>query len=368
VERPPRPRRRPGRLHPIQNTFDSYWHTAAYEPYTLEDRERLEAALSNAKGVRRRRVQQASATHHRPVQAPARGAYEQLHLLAKPHQQRVLDTLALRREVFDEHRHLVVAATGTGKTVMAALDYARLCRTGEPRPRLLFVAHREQILMQALATFRNALRDPNFGQVLSGAAGAPAKDAHVFAMVQALHNRLGHVPSGSYDVIYIDEAHHGAASSWREIIEHFCPREIVGLTATPERKDGVAIAQLFGGEYTTELRLWEAVDDQLLVPFQYVGVDDGTDLRQWHGTEVSTRSALFLALHRGPPASTPNRRSLESWVESPANMRALGFCVTVDHAIFMAEQFTQIGLHADYLSGEHDPTHRDAVLSKLSAG
>ena len=87
-----------------------------------------------------------------------------------------------------------------------------------------------------------------------------------------------------YDVVYIDEAHHGSASSWREVIEHFNPREIVGLTATPERTDGVGIADLFGGEYTTELRLWEAVDDQLLAPFEYVGVDDGTDLRQlaWH--------------------------------------------------------------------------------------
>jgi superfamily II DNA or RNA helicase/HKD family nuclease len=359
----------PGVFTRIQNTFDSYWHTAAYEPYTLEDRERLEAALFDARGYA---VDAFSKQAQRTIDQykhQLAEVYEQLHLLAKPHQQRVLDTLALRREVFDEHRHLVVAATGTGKTVMAALDYVQLCRAGERRPRLLFVAHREQILMQALATFRNALRDPNFGEVLSGAAGAPANDAHVFAMVQTLHNRLEHVPSDSYDVIYIDEAHHVAASSWREVIEHFRPREIVGLTATPERTDGVAIAQLFGGEYTTELRLWEAVDDQLLVPFQYVGVDDGTDLRSlaWHRGDyaIGSLSALYTGDHQRVRRTVD---ALNRWVESPANIRALGFCVTVDHAIFMAEQFTQIGLEADYLSGEHDAAHRDAVLSKLSAG
>ena len=156
----------PGVFTRIQNTFDSYWHTAAFEPYRLEDRERLEAALSDAKGYAAAALSKQAQRTIDQYKHQLAEAYEQLHLLAKPHQQRVLDTLALRREVFDEHRHLVVAATGTGKTVVAALDYARLCQAGEARPRLLFVAHREQILMQALSTFRNALRDPPSGGAL----------------------------------------------------------------------------------------------------------------------------------------------------------------------------------------------------------
>ena len=359
----------PGVFTRIQNTFDSYWHTPAYEPHTLEDRERLEAALADAKGYAADAFSKQAQRAIDKLNQQLAEAYEQLHLLAKPHQQGVLDTLALRREVYDEHRHLVVAATGTGKTVMAALDYARLCRHGQPRPRLLFVAHREQILIQARSTFRNALRDPTFGEVLSGTVGAPTKDAQVFAMVQTLHNRLGQVSPDSYDVIYIDEAHHGAAASWREVIEHFRPREIVGFTATPERTDGVDIVDLFGGEYTTELRLWEAVDDQLLVPFQYVGVDDGTDLRSlaWHRGDyaIGALSTLYTGDHERVRRTV---EALDRWVESPANMRALGFCVSVDHAIFMAEQFTKLGFRAHYLSGEHDPAHRDAVLSRLKAG
>ena len=359
----------PGVFTRIQNTFDSYWHTPAYESYTLEDRERLEAALADAQGYAATAFSRQAKRAIDKLNQQLAEAYEQLHLLAKPHQQKVLDTLGLRRELHDEHRHLVVAATGTGKTVMAALDYARLCRLGEPRPRLLFVAHREQILMQARSTFRNALRDPSFGELLSGTTGALTSDSHVFAMVQTLHHRLEQVPPETYDVVYIDEAHHGAARSWREVIEHFRPSEMVGFTATPERTDGVDIVELFGGEFTTELRLWEAVDDQLLVPFQYVGVDDGTDLRSvaWHRGDyaIGALSALYTGDHERVRHTV---EALSRWVESPAKMRALGFCVSIDHAIFMTEQFAKWGFQADYLSGEHDAAHRDAVLSRLKAG
>ncbi len=359
----------PGVFSRIESTFDSYWHSATFELYALEDRARLDAALLSAKGYAADAFAKKAQRTIDKLNQQLFEAYEQIQLLAKPHQQRVLDTLALHRDRFDEHRHLVVAATGTGKTVMAALDYARLCRDGEPRPRLLFVAHREQILTQARSTFRRALRDPTFGEVLSGTAGAVTNDAHVFAMVQTLRNRLGQVPPDFYDVIYIDEAHHGGATSWREVIEHFQPGEIVGFTATPERSDGTDIVQFFGGRYTTELRLWEAVDDQLLVPFQYVGVDDGTDLRSlaWHRGDyaIGELSALYTGDHQRVRRTV---EALNRWVETPANMRALGFCTSVQHAIFMAEQFQRLGFQAEHLSGDHDPAHRDDVLSRLKAG
>ena len=144
---------------------------------------------------------------------------------------------------------------------------------------------------------------------------------------------MSSVPPDYFDVVYIDEAHHGSAASWREVIEYLSPQEIVGLTATPERTDGVSIASLFGGEYTTELRLWEAVDDQLLAPFDYVGVDDGTDLRglTWHRGDyaVGELAELYTGDHERVKAI---RRAVERWVEVPSTMRALGFCVSVSHA------------------------------------
>ena len=273
----------------IQQVFDSYWNTPVFERYTLADRERLDAALAEARGYAAqgftKRAQRTIDTLSEQLVA----AYSQIQVRARPHQQRVLDTLSARRAEFDEHRHLLVAATGTGKTVIAALDYARLCRPGSPRPTLLFVAHRERILEQARGTFRQVLQDPGFGELLTGTSGPLTADTHVFAMVQTLRNRLDQAPPSAYEFIYIDEAHHTSAQSWEAVVEHFQPRELVGLTATPERTDGADIAAQFGGRYTTELRLWEAVDDQLLAPFEYVGIDDGTDLRSltWHAGDYA---------------------------------------------------------------------------------
>ena len=359
----------PGVFGRIHQTFESYWHTPVYEPYSLADRPRLDEALLGAKGYAHRAISRTTQRAIDQLNQQLDAAYAELLLEPKPHQRLVLDTLEHRRHSFDEHRHLVVAATGTGKTVIAALDYARLCVPGQPRPRLLFVAHREHILNQARTTFRKALKDPAFGQLLTGNATPPTSDHHVFAMVQTLYRRLAAVPRDHFEVVYIDEAHHGSASSWREVIEHFNPREIVGLTATPERTDGVGIAELFGGEYTTELRLWEAVDDQLLAPFEYVGVDDGTDLRQltWHQGDyaVGELADLYTGDHERVRLIV---QAISRWVDVPAAMRALGFCVSVAHAQFMASEFTRLGLNADYLEGRHEQDHRDEVMARLQAG
>ena len=359
----------PGVFSRIRSVFEGYWNAAAFEVYTLDDRDRLDAALAAAKGyaagVFSKRAEKALSN----LKEQLSDAFQHIHLQAKPHQQRVLDQLHLRRENFNEHRHLVVAATGTGKTVMAALDYARLCEVGKPRPSLLFVAHRQQILEQARGTFRRALQDPNFGEILTGGGGPLSHDSHVFAMVQTLHNHLAQIDPQAYNVIYIDEAHHGAAATWKEVIEHFLPDEIVGLTATPERSDGVSIAELFGGDYTTELRLWEAVDDQLLAPFEYVGVDDGTDLRHlaWHSGDyaIGALADLYTGDHERVKRIL---EALDRWIDVPKQMRALGFCVTVEHAKFMTEQFAKYGFAADYLHGDHDAPHRDAVLASLKSG
>ena len=359
----------PAVFNRIQQVFDSYWNTAVYEPYGLDDRERLDAALAEAKGYAAEGLSRRARREIGKLNEQLQAAYAQLRVRPRPHQQRVLDTLATRRTEFDEHRHLLIAATGTGKTVIAALDYARLCEPGAPRPKLLFVAHREQILEQAREMFRQVLQDPAFGELLSGSSGPLTSEAHVFAMVQTLHNRLGQVDSSAYDVMYVDEAHHSAAGSWESVIEHFRPRDLVGLTATPERTDGRDITELFGGRYTTELRLWEAVDDQLLAPFEYVGVDDGTDLRDvaWHSGDyaVGALSNLYTGNHERVRRIY---QAVTRWVEYPQSMRALGFCVSVSHAEFMAAQFTKLGLAADYLVGDHDQAHRDRVLSQLRGG
>lgn len=355
----------------MQATFSTYWNNPSYERYELEDRQRLDQELARAKGTDSQRHSARSQREIDALTKQLKEAYASLAVHPYPHQQAILDQLELRREAFDEHRHLVVAATGTGKTVVAALDYARMCLEGKPRPSLLFVAHREQILEQSLRTFQRVLRDPSFGEILGGSAGAVSVGRHVFAMVQTLAQteRLVQIYADAYDIVYIDEAHHGAADSWRRVIEHLRPEELVGLTATPERTDGVSVATLFGGAYATELRLWEAVDDQLLVPFNYIGVDDGTDLRQlsWHAGDyaIDELATIYTRDHTQVKAVVG---ALRSWIEWPEQMRALGFCVNKQHAQFMAEQFERLGFAAKHLVGEHDQAYRSEVLAQLASG
>jgi superfamily II DNA or RNA helicase len=161
---------------------------------------------------------------------------------------------------------------------MAALDYARLADRLD-RSRLLFVAHREEILDQSLATFRYALRDPSFGEKWVGGA-RPTRFEHVFASVQSLNAAdLSALPPDHFDVAIIDEFHHAAASSYRKVLSHLRPVELLGLTATPERSDGLPILHWFDDRIAAELRLWDAIDQQHLAPFLYFGIHDGLDLR-----------------------------------------------------------------------------------------
>ena len=180
----------------------------------------------------------------------------------RPFQEALLERLALARTLGHD-RNLLVSATGTGKTVMAAVDYHRL-RKSLPRDRLLFIAHREEILDQSRATFRHALREPTFGERWV-AGERPARFDHVFASVQSLaRTDLSALDPGHFDVVIVDEFHHAAALSYEKLLEHLDPCELVGLTATPERGDGLDILKHFDGRIAAELRLWDAIDQQHL--------------------------------------------------------------------------------------------------------
>ena len=161
---------------------------------------------------------------------------------------------------------------------MAATDYARL-RRSLPRARLLFVAHRDEILEQSRATFALALRDAGFGERWVG-GDRPERFEHVFASIQSLNAAgLEHLAPDHFDVVIVDEFHHAAAPSYQSLLRRVQPRELLGLTATPERADGLDVLQFFDGRIAAELRLWDAIDQQHLCPFDYFGVSDGADLR-----------------------------------------------------------------------------------------
>jgi len=288
-------------------------------------------------------------------------------LRLEPFQERLLEEIALARQE-GRHRNLLVSATGTGKTVMAAEDYARL-RASLPRARLLFVAHREEILDQSIRTFRHALRDAGFGERWVGGK-RPQRFEHVFASIQSLDaNGLAHLPADHFDVVIIDEFHHAAARSYQDLLGRVRPKELLGLTATPERSDGLPILEWFDGRIAAELRLWDAIDRHYLCPFLYFGIHDGTDLsavtwRRGRGYDVASLSNVLTA------SDALARRVLEEArrrVDDLDRMRALGFCVSVEHARFMARVARESGLPAVAVwAGTRDEDRR-AALADLAA-
>jgi superfamily II DNA or RNA helicase/HKD family nuclease len=280
-------------------------------------------------------------------------------------QELILDQLAAARELHDQHRNLVVAATGTGKTMIAAFDYAR---QGPSRPRLLFVAHRKEILQQAMASFRGVLGDREFGELLVDGR-KPSEAKHVFASIQSLGNRLDAIRPRYYDFVIIDEFHHAEASTYQRLLARLNPRELLGLTATPERGDGKDVTHFFGGRITAELRLWEALDRALLCPFQYFGVGDGVDLEHVTWRQSGYDRAELEQLYTGDHARVGRiLQAVQHYVPAPESMRALGFCVGIEHARFMAKQFSQHGVPAAAVVGTDDSRQRDAALASLRAG
>ncbi|GHB71075.1 helicase [Streptomyces umbrinus] len=348
----------PSVLDKFEATFDAYWNDIAFESYDPDDDgERLDRALAQAGGT-------GSATD---LKINLSG----LEVRAFPHQRDMLERLTIEREIRGRHRNLLVAATGTGKTVMAALDYRALRkRFGDGSPRLLFVAHRKEILRQSLRTYREVLDDASFGELLHG--GEDPRDwNHVFASVQSLNvRRLEQLSPDHFDIIVIDEFHHATATTYRRVIDHFTPKELLGLTATPERMDGRNVQdEFFEGRIAAEMRLWEALENDLLCPFHYFGVPDGTDLTNlgWQKGTYADRELgnLYTGDHARARIVV---KQIRDKISNPGAMRALGFCVTKAHAHFMADFFRKAGFQAAALDSESPAALRAQTLTDLRDG
>ncbi|MFC7265019.1 DUF3427 domain-containing protein [Streptomyces lutosisoli] len=348
----------PGVLNKFEATFDAYWSDSAFETYDPDgDGDRLDRALAQAGGT--------GSTGDMKINLSG------LEVRPYPHQRDMLERLRIEREIRDRTRNLLVAATGTGKTVMAALDYRNLRRElGNGNPRLLFVAHRKEILRQSLRTYREVLDDASFGELLHG--GEDPRDwNHVFASVQSLNvQRLERLAPDHFDIIVIDEFHHATAATYRRIIDHFKPKELLGLTATPERMDGLNVQdEFFEGRIAAEMRLWEALENDLLCPFHYFGIPDGTDL-----TNIGWQKGTYTDRELGNLYTGDHARArivvkqIRDKVSNPGAMRALGFCVTKAHAHFMADFFRKAGFQAAALDSDSPAGVRAQALADLRGG
>jgi len=278
----------------------------------------------------------------------------------------ILEKLEAERIVHNRFRNLVVAATGTGKTVISAFDFKNF-RNENKNAKMLFVAHRKEILQQAQTTFQGVLKENNFGELWVDGIEPDNYDC-VFASVQTLNNRMDslHLSNSYYDYIVIDEVHHIAASSYRPILNHFKSKILLGLTATPERMDGADILADFSNTIAAEIRLPEALNRKLLCPFQYFGITDSVDL-----SKVTWQNGRYLPSELTKIYTQNDNRTGEiisnlfKYLRDVNDTRALCFCVTQEHAQFMAEKFTLAGLKADYLVSSRNEL-REELRRKFS--
>lgn len=336
--------------------FSTYWESKEFEAFTQVDFDRFRQAINRYR------------------QPETIGTRFFADISARPFQQRILEAIEAAR-LNGSSRNLVVAATGTGKTVIAALDYRnQVEKTGNP-PRLLFVVHRKEILQQALDCFRAVLRDQNFGELLVDGL-VPNDWQHVFASVQSLTtqqpwNRLG---ERHFTHLIVDEAHHGTASSYRPLFDHLKPERLLGLTATPERMDGSSILPDFDHRMAAEIRLPEALAEKLLCPFHYFGVADNIDLSDdtfWRSGKYA-QDALENVL-TGDDIKAKQRvdlvlKAIDKYQPEISEIRGVGFCAGVKHAHYMAEHFNDAGLPSEVVIGQTAGSDRDRHLKDLREG
>lgn len=272
--------------------------------------------------------------------------------------------------MYGRNKNLVVAATGVGKTVISAFDYKRFVNESGKPQKLLFVAHREEILKQSRDAFRAIMQDLNFGDLLVG-AHQPDNIDHLFISVQSFNSRKLHelTTRDYYDFIIVDEFHHAAANSYQTLLEYYQPKVLLGLTATPERMDGKDILAYFDNRVAAEMRLTEALNQKLLSPFQYFCVTDTVDLTQvtWRGKGYDLRE-LENVYTSDRIRAMQVLRSVKKYVTDMSEVKGLGFCAGVEHAKFMAKLFTESNVPSIALHGKSDSITRDSAKARLVAG
>ena len=308
-------------------SFESYWNDDSFEDFDPNDencRKKLQDELS------------------RPLFEKNNQRHLQIEIRPYAYQQEILDNLEAEREVYGHYRNLVVAATGVGKTIVAAFDYKRFSeeRAKEGKTaRLLFVAHRKEILEQSIQKFQEVLNDFKW------------------------------TTTDYYDYIVIDEFHHAAANSYQELLAYYQPGILLGLTATPDRMDGKDILKYFDGRTASKMLLGEAIDRNLLSTFQYFGITDEIDYRKCKWTrgryDTSELEKIYTADIKRCALVL---NSVQKYVADMNDVKGLGFCVSVAHADFMATYFNSHGVPAISLSAKSMDDIRDDAKQDLISG
>lgn len=342
-------------LKKCEVTFDSYWNDASFETFDPEDEEccrKLQSALA----------------------APGHGPHPESHISLdmRPYayQEEILNQLAAEREIYGHFRNLVVAPTGVGKTFIAAFDYRRY-REAHPNARLLFVAHRKEILQQSLAAFRVILNDYNFGELFVDGKH-PSSFEYLFMSIQSFQtSRLSEQLNPEwFQFVVVDEFHHAAAPTYLRLLSWCKPEILLGMTATPERMDGKNVLEAFNGTIASSMLLGDAISRDLLCPFQYYGVTDSEDYRdvKWTRGQYDVQELERRYLSADYKRAMLVLKTVMRYGPDLQKIRGLGFCVSVRHAEYMAAYFNSKNIPSLALSGESLESDRESAKKRLEKG
>ncbi|MBL4933204.1 DEAD/DEAH box helicase [Clostridium paridis] len=272
-------------------------------------------------------------------------------------QKRAIENLNRLRES-GETKALVIAATGTGKTYMSAFDVINY----KPN-KLLFLVHREEILNTAEKTFKKLVKNKKVTTGLITGSKKNFKADYIFSTIQSMNNCLDEFKRDHFDYIVVDEAHHSSSDTYKKVMDYFRPKFVLGMTATPERCDTENIFDIYDNNVALEVRLREALELELVIPFHYFGITDieDVDLSDIKADDISEISKRLQV----------NKRvdfiieKMDFYGYDGLKLKCLGFCVNIEHAKYMANEFNIRGIKSIYLSSDNKPEERQKVINRL---
>lgn len=250
------------------------------------------------------------------------------------------------------NKALVISATGSGKTLLSAFDV----RNFEAK-RLLFICHRDKILSDAKESFMKVFGNSRTYGLYVGAYKEIDAD-FIFTSNIMLSQNLDMFDPNEFDYICIDEAHHSSSSTYQKIINYFKPNFLLGITATPDRMDNQSIYELFDKNVPYELRLRDAIINDLIVPFHYYGIRDKlVDFKSSDQSKISREIAkkdnvefIISELNKHRPEG---------------KLKCIAFCTNISHAMLMSEEFNEFGINAVALTGKNDLGERIKAFTNL---
>jgi superfamily II DNA or RNA helicase len=346
-------------------SFEGCWNNDSFELCNEQDLPRIAEALG------RSRVKMQPAEKYAED-----NILRSLILTPHPYQSKMLESLMAEREE-GQSRHLVVSATGTGKTMVAAFDYAQMISRHNRYPNMLYIVHRTDILRGAAEKYRAVLKDDNFGCVLSDGDVLTASNGNqIFCTPQTWKTHFkdnGQYTADFFDMIVMDECHHTQANSYQELLDYYKPSidskktDLLGITATPFRADGKDIRSDFGGVFTHELSLSEAIENGHIVPFNYFGIDDDTDFTgiHWKNGGATEREIESVLAENGHQLEHVYK-TLTEYVQGVESLRGIGFCAGIKHAERARDFMNQKGVKSAVLTGASTQDERRKVIKDMT--